>query len=93
MSSFDKYDNMTGRQLKYEAKRRGLPLYQNKAAWKFRTLLRLDDGGKIPSSIKFLKSGTKKMPDFYELLNLVRNNSFPTELDAPLVSPQSAPSV
>ena len=71
MSSFDRYDSMTGTQLKYEAKKRGLPLQMNKAAYKFRILLRLDDQGKIPASIKFLKPGTKSMPDFYDLLKMV----------------------
>lgn len=93
MSSLDRYDSMTGAQLKYEAKKRGLPLQQNKAAWKFRTLCRLDDQGKIPESIKFLRPGTKKMPDFYDLLSLVHNNSCQIEQDVPLESQQSFPSV
>jgi hypothetical protein len=96
MSSLDRYDDMTGRELKYEAKKRGLPLQQNKAAWKFRTLCRLDDQGKIPTSIKFLKPGTKKMPDFYDLLmmvNHVHSSSSQTEQDVLSESAQSTPSV
>jgi hypothetical protein len=62
---------MTGTQLKYEAKKRGLPLHQNKAAYKYRIVCRLDDQGKIPESIKFLKPGTRKMPDFYDLIKMV----------------------
>jgi hypothetical protein len=96
MSSFDRYDGMSGRELKYEAKKRGLPLQQNKAAWKYRTLCRLDDQGKIPESLKFLKPGTKKMPDFYDLLTMVshvHSNSCQSEQDVLSESAQSIPSV
>lgn len=68
----DKYDLLCGRELKYEIKKRGLPIHQNKAAFKYRILLRLDDQGKIPQSLKYLKF--RKMPDFYELINRVHNN-------------------
>lgn len=88
----DRYDLMSGTELKYEVKKRGLPLQQNKAAWKFRAVCRLDDKGKIPESLKFLTMGTKKMPDFYTLLTHVRNNSCLVGQDVPLESAQFSPS-
>ena len=97
MNNFDRYDFMTGTELKYESKKRGIPIQQNKAAFKFRILLRLDDAGKIPSYYKFLKPGTKKIPDFWDLLRQinppVRNNFSPIEQDALSESQQSVPSV
>lgn len=79
MSVFDKYDEMSGPQLKYDAKKRGLPIQKNLAKWKFRVVLRLDDQGKIPQSLKYLPMGTKKMPDFEDLLNLAHNKTCPSD--------------
>lgn len=89
---FDKYDNLCRRQLKEEIRRRGLPIQQNKAAWKLRVVCRLDDQGKIPPSIKYLPMGTKKMPEFEDLLNRVHNNFYQNEFQT-LSAEKSVPSV
>jgi len=75
MSSFNKYDFMSGRELKYEVKKRGLPINQNQAAYKMRAVCLWDDQGKIPSSFKFMK-GSSHRPDYYELLQIVNRPQF-----------------
>lgn len=81
MSSLDRYDNMSGVKLKREVLKRGLPIHQNLAAFKYRIVCRLDDLGKIPESLKYLKPGTNKMPNFYDLLLICHNNPSQIEQD------------
>jgi len=64
---------MSGRELKYEVKKRGLPMNQNQAAYKMRAICLWDDQGKIPSSLKFMKPGNHR-PDYYELITIVQSN-------------------
>lgn len=99
MSVFDKYDEMSGPQLKYEAKKRGLPIQKNLAKWKFRVVLRLDDNGKISESLKYLPKNTRNMPDFEDLLTLYHNKTSPSVHESPVPLPHleedetSSPSV